>query len=59
MDKKTPKRVSGEVDVRHEGELEKSVAKDLTTNDLDMDQILEHGKKECSKETDKDNEEAQ
>jgi hypothetical protein len=59
MDKKTPKRVSGEVNVRHEGQLEKSVAKDLTTNDLDMDQILEHGKKECSKEKDTGNEETQ
>jgi hypothetical protein len=48
MDKKNPKRVCGEVNVRHEGELEKSVAKDLTTKDLDMDQILQHGKKMCS-----------
>ena len=48
MDKKNPKRVCGEVNVRHEGELEKSVAKDLTTKGLDMDQILQHGKKMCS-----------
>lgn len=48
MDKKNPKRVSGGVNVRHEGGLEKSVAKDLTTKDLDMDQILQHGKKMCS-----------